>query len=63
MRAGASHQFGQLTLLRVLPRPLLVLAHDAVRQLNASGLTARRAADGVLEWRVAGIPVVQPGAA
>lgn len=40
-----------------------VLAHDAVRLLNANGLTARRAADGVLEWRVAGIPVVHPGAA
>lgn len=39
-----------------------VLAHDAVRLLNASGLSARRAADGVLEWRVAGIPV-QTGAA
>jgi len=39
-----------------------VLAHDAVRLLNANGLTARRAADGVLEWRVAGIPV-QTGAA
>jgi len=34
-----------------------VLAHDAVRLLNSRGLTARRAADGVLEWRVAGIPV------
>ncbi len=40
-----------------------VLAHDAVRLLNATGLTARRAADGVLEWRVAGIPVVQRGVA
>jgi hypothetical protein len=40
-----------------------LLAHDAVRLLNANGLTARRAADGVLEWRIAGIPVVQPGAA
>lgn len=39
-----------------------VLAHDAVRLLNANGLTARRAADGVLEWRVAGIRV-QTGAA
>jgi rhodanese-related sulfurtransferase/DNA-binding HxlR family transcriptional regulator len=39
-----------------------VLAHEAVRLLNSSGLTARRAADGVLEWRVAGIPV-QTGAA
>lgn len=40
-----------------------VLAHDAVRLLNANGLTARRTADGVLEWRVAGIPVIQTGAA
>lgn len=39
-----------------------VLAHDAVRVLNANGLTARRAADGVLEWRLAGIPV-ETGAA
>ncbi len=34
-----------------------VLAHDAVRILSARGLTARRAADGVLEWLVAGVPV------
>ncbi len=34
-----------------------VLAHDAARLLTAHGLTARRAADGVLEWRVAGVPV------
>jgi rhodanese-related sulfurtransferase/biotin operon repressor len=39
-----------------------VLAHDAVRLLTAHGLTARRAADGVLEWRAAGVPV-QTGAA
>jgi rhodanese-related sulfurtransferase len=39
-----------------------VLAHDAVRLLNAHGLTARRATDGVLEWRTAGLPV-QAGAA
>jgi rhodanese-related sulfurtransferase/DNA-binding transcriptional ArsR family regulator len=39
-----------------------VLAHDAVRLLNAHGLTARRATDGVLEWRAAGLPV-QAGAA
>jgi rhodanese-related sulfurtransferase/biotin operon repressor len=39
-----------------------VLAHEAVRLLTANGLTARRAADGVLEWRISGIPV-QPGAA
>ena len=30
--------------------------------LNSHGLTARRAADGGLEWRIAGIPV-QAGAA
>lgn len=39
-----------------------VLAHDAVRLLNARGLHARRATDGVLEWRLAGLPV-ETGAA
>lgn len=39
-----------------------VFAHDAVRLLNAHGLTARRATDGVLEWRAAGLPF-QAGAA
>lgn len=39
-----------------------VLAHDAVRVLTANGFTARRAADGVVEWRAAGVPV-QAGAA
>ncbi|GAB2749872.1 ArsR/SmtB family transcription factor [Nocardioides pakistanensis] len=39
-----------------------VLAHDAVRLLNAHGLNARRATDGVLEWRLAGLPV-ETGAA
>lgn len=39
-----------------------VLAHDAVRLLNAHGLHARRATDGVLEWRLAGLPV-ETGAA
>jgi rhodanese-related sulfurtransferase/DNA-binding HxlR family transcriptional regulator len=39
-----------------------VLAHDAVRLLDAHGVPARRAADGVLEWRLAGVPV-EPGAA
>jgi rhodanese-related sulfurtransferase/DNA-binding transcriptional ArsR family regulator len=34
-----------------------VLAHDAVRLLAAHGLTARRAAQGILEWKVAGVPV------
>ncbi|SCG59317.1 ArsR/SmtB family transcription factor [Micromonospora halophytica] len=33
------------------------LAHDAVRLLTAHGRQARRATDGVLEWRVAGLPV------
>lgn len=31
-----------------------VLAHDAVHLLNARGHRARRAADGALEWRLAG---------
>lgn len=39
-----------------------VLAHDAVRLLNAEGLDASRATDGVLEWRLAGVPV-ETGAA
>ena len=39
-----------------------VLAHDAVRLLNANGLHALRATDGVLEWRLAGLPV-ETGAA
>ena len=34
-----------------------VLAHDAVRLLTSRGLSARRAEEGVLEWRVAGLPV------
>ena len=34
-----------------------VLAHDAVRLLNANGVDARRATDGVLEWRLAGVPI------
>jgi rhodanese-related sulfurtransferase/biotin operon repressor len=33
-----------------------VLAHDAVRLLAANGFDARRARDGVLEWRSAGVP-------
>ena len=42
--------------------PYCVLAHDAVRLLNAKGLSARRATDGVLEWRLAGLPI-ETGAA
>jgi rhodanese-related sulfurtransferase/biotin operon repressor len=34
-----------------------VLAHDAVRLLNAEGIPARRAVDGLLEWRLAGVPI------
>jgi rhodanese-related sulfurtransferase len=33
------------------------LAHDAVRLLTALGRQASRATDGVLEWRLAGLPV------
>lgn len=39
-----------------------VLAHDAVRLLASRGVAARRASDGVLEWRVAGV-LPQSGAA
>jgi len=34
-----------------------VLAHDAVRQLRAANREATRLADGMLEWRLAGLPV------
>jgi rhodanese-related sulfurtransferase/DNA-binding transcriptional ArsR family regulator len=34
-----------------------VLAHDAVRLLTAEGRSARRLADGMLEWRLADLPV------
>ncbi|SFR29165.1 Rhodanese-related sulfurtransferase [Lentzea waywayandensis] len=34
-----------------------VLSHDAVRLLTARGRTARRLADGMLEWRLAELPV------
>jgi rhodanese-related sulfurtransferase/DNA-binding transcriptional ArsR family regulator len=34
-----------------------VLAHDAVRLLAAHGRSARRLADGMLEWRLADLPV------
>jgi rhodanese-related sulfurtransferase len=34
-----------------------VFAHDAVRLLTARGRQARRLADGMLEWRLAGLPV------
>ncbi|GAA4410338.1 metalloregulator ArsR/SmtB family transcription factor [Fodinibacter luteus] len=34
-----------------------VLAHDAVDQLTSTGRTARRLHEGMLEWRLAGLPV------
>lgn len=34
-----------------------VLAHDAVRLLAGEGRTARRLTDGMLEWRLADLPV------
>ena len=37
-----------------------VLAHDAVRLLAARGRPAQRLADGMLEWRLAGLPVTVP---
>jgi rhodanese-related sulfurtransferase/DNA-binding transcriptional ArsR family regulator len=36
---------------------LCVFAHDAVRLLTAQGRAARRLQDGMLEWRLAGLPV------
>jgi rhodanese-related sulfurtransferase/DNA-binding transcriptional ArsR family regulator len=34
-----------------------VLAHDAIRRLHLHGRRAQRLADGMLEWRLAGLPV------
>jgi rhodanese-related sulfurtransferase/DNA-binding transcriptional ArsR family regulator len=34
-----------------------VLAHDAIRLLHVHGRQAQRLADGMLEWRLAGLPV------
>lgn len=34
-----------------------VLAHDAVRTLTTHGRTALRLEDGMLEWRLAGLPI------
>jgi rhodanese-related sulfurtransferase/DNA-binding transcriptional ArsR family regulator len=39
-----------------------VLAHEAVRLLGSHGRTALRAGDGILEWRLAGLPI-ETGAA
>lgn len=40
-----------------------VLAHDAVRLLNAQGRKAVRLTDGMLEWRLADLPVAGGAAA
>jgi rhodanese-related sulfurtransferase/DNA-binding transcriptional ArsR family regulator len=37
--------------------PYCVFAHDAVRLLRADGRPAFRLDDGVLEWRLAGLPI------
>jgi rhodanese-related sulfurtransferase/DNA-binding transcriptional ArsR family regulator len=37
-----------------------VLAHDAVRLLAARGRTAQRLTDGMLEWRLADLPIAVP---
>ncbi|HEU4426368.1 MAG TPA: rhodanese-like domain-containing protein, partial [Pilimelia sp.] len=34
-----------------------IMAHDAVRVLTTHGRDAIRLADGMLEWRLAGLPV------
>ena len=34
-----------------------VLAHEAVRLLHQHGITAQRATDGILEWKLAGLPM------
>src|SRR5699024_12500390 len=34
-----------------------VMAHDSVRLLADQGIHARRLEDGMLEWRLAGLPV------
>ncbi len=34
-----------------------VLSYDAVRLLNANGRTARRLSDGMIEWRLADLPI------
>lgn len=60
--------FGELTeLLEVLDPSLdlvaycrgahCVMAHDAVRLIEADGRSAARLEDGMLEWRLAGLPV------
>jgi rhodanese-related sulfurtransferase len=39
-----------------------VLVHDTVRLLRAHGRAARRLVDGMLEWRLASLPVATDAA-
>lgn len=39
-----------------------VLAHEAVRLLRAAGRPARKLVDGMLEWRLAGLPITSRAA-
>ncbi len=43
--------------------PYCVLAYDAVAELRAQGIQARRLEGGLPEWRLAGLPVEQDSAA
>jgi rhodanese-related sulfurtransferase len=48
---------GDTTIVAYCRGSYCALAHEAVRALTASGLHAVRLRDGMLEWRVAGLPV------
>jgi rhodanese-related sulfurtransferase len=39
--------------------PFCLMSDEAVRLLRAHGFRARKTADGVSEWRAAGLPVAQ----
>ena len=39
-----------------------VLAHEAVRLLRGEGRPARKLVDGMLEWRLAGLPITSSAA-
>jgi rhodanese-related sulfurtransferase len=48
---------GDTTIVAYCRGPYCVLAHEAVRALTASGLHAIRLRDGMIEWRLANLPV------
>jgi len=48
---------GDTTIVAYCRGSYCVLAHEAVRALTASGLHAIRLRDGMLEWRLANLPV------